>query len=196
MDNILATRPSADPPLVARHLAANLVTVRTARGLSQARLAELADIPRSTISNMESGSGNPALATLCRIASALQVGLDELISPPRRDVLKIVADEIPVEQRSGGQLRILKLLPDRIRGVEIDRMEFAPRTSMRGQPHLLGTREYLHVLEGVLQVLIAGEYHEVHAGEILAFAGDQPHSYRNGSSQITAAISVVIPHVG
>lgn len=196
LDNILAIGPFTDTPLVAHHLAANMLAARTARGFSQARLAQLSGIPRSTISNMESGTGNPSLATLSRIASALQIGLDELISPPRRDVTCIRADDIPVEQRSGGQLQISKLLPDRIRGVEIDRMEFAPRTSMRGQPHLVGTKEYLHVLEGSLQVLIAGHYYEVNAGDVLAFAGDQAHSYRNGSSGNVRAISVVIPHVG
>ncbi len=178
-----------------QHLGTNLLSTRRQRKLSQSRLAELAQVPRSTISNMESGQGNPALQTLASVARALNVGIDELLSPPRATVQLVRHSELPVVQRSAGQVSITKLLPDRIRGLELDRIQIEPQSTMRGQPHVPGTKEYLHVLEGQLQVLLAGEFYSVDAGDVLAFAGDQHHSYRNAQSTRATAVSFVVPHI-
>ena len=53
---------------------------RTAQGLSQEKLAELADIHRTYIGDVERGSRNIALLNMYRIAAALKVPLGKLIS--------------------------------------------------------------------------------------------------------------------
>jgi transcriptional regulator with XRE-family HTH domain len=57
----------------ASHLARNLVSLRHSRALTQDALAKAAALPRSTIANLESGDGNPSLAVLVKVASALGV---------------------------------------------------------------------------------------------------------------------------
>jgi len=52
---------------------------RTARGLSQEKLAEHADIHRTYIGDVERGLRNIALVNMHRIAAALGVSLCELI---------------------------------------------------------------------------------------------------------------------
>ena len=60
-------------------LARNLKKLREKKGLSQDRLAKLADVANNTIIKIEQGENiNPTLATLKKIAKALGVGLDEL----------------------------------------------------------------------------------------------------------------------
>ena len=176
-----------------QYLARNVADARSRRNMSQSQLAERAGIPRSTITHIESGQGNPALRNLARVAAALGVGLDELVSEPRSDFLLIKAADIPITQRSSGRVRIGKLLPDRVKGLEIDRMALAPRSAMRGTPHVQGTKEYLHCISGSVQVLVASQRYTVEAGDVLAFAGDQHHSYRNAGDQEALAISVVVP---
>ena len=57
----------------------NLKKLRHAKGLSQDRLAKLADVTNNTIIKIEQGENiNPTLATLKKIAKALGVSLDEL----------------------------------------------------------------------------------------------------------------------
>ena len=57
----------------------NLKKLRQAKGLSQDRLAKLADATNNTIIKIEQGENiNPTLATLKKIAKALGVSLDEL----------------------------------------------------------------------------------------------------------------------
>ena len=60
-------------------LARNLKKLREKKGLSQDRLAKLADVTNNTIIKIEQGENtNPTLATLKKIAKALGVSLDDL----------------------------------------------------------------------------------------------------------------------
>ena len=60
-------------------MARNLKKLREKKGLSQDRLAKLADVANNTIIKIEQGENiNPTLATLKKIAEALGVSLDEL----------------------------------------------------------------------------------------------------------------------
>lgn len=175
------------------YLAQNIEKLRTSKGLSQLQLAQQAKIPRSTLTNIESGVGNPSLNNLVRISLALGVGIEELLSRPRTDCLLVKAAEVPVQSRSQGRVQLHKLLPDKIKGIEIDRMELSAEAVMGGHPHLEGTKEYLTVIQGEILVHIAGERFIVKQGDVLAFPGNQAHSYRNTKKTMSVALSVVIP---
>lgn len=61
-------------------LSNNLKKLREKRGLSQDRLAKLADVANNTIIKIEQGENiNPTLETLKKVAKALEVSVDELI---------------------------------------------------------------------------------------------------------------------
>jgi len=53
--------------------------VRTWRGLTQAQLAERAGTHRTTIVRLESGTCGGTIATLLRVAAALQVPPEDLL---------------------------------------------------------------------------------------------------------------------
>lgn len=177
----------------ARYLASNVAALRRTKRLTQRQLAELADIPRSTVTNIESGGGNPSLANLVRLSSALGVGVEELLAAPRSECVLIPADKVPSRDRGGGRVRVFELLPERVKGLVIERMELEPGGSMRGTPHVTGTKEYLHAMGGTVSVLVAGQLFAVAKGDVLAFPGDQPHSYVNRTKSPAVAISVVAP---
>lgn len=61
-------------------LSENLRKLRENKGLSQDRLAKLADVANNTIIKIEQGENkNPTLETLKKIAKALEISIDELI---------------------------------------------------------------------------------------------------------------------
>jgi len=63
------------------NLAKNVEKLRKQKGLSQEKLARLADVANNTIIKMESGKNkNPTLETLRKVAKAFGVSVDELIS--------------------------------------------------------------------------------------------------------------------
>lgn len=178
---------------VSTNLADNLVAIRGRRNWSQSQLAQRANIPRSTVANMESGGGNPSLSNLVRVSAALGVGIEELVARPRSESTLIRKADVPIKRLSRGRVQISKLLPERVHGLEIDRMDFDPGASMGGTPHVLGTKEYFYCLEGKMQVLVTGRAFELDSGDVLAFPGDQRHSYRSPGGSGGRAISVVVP---
>jgi len=59
----------------------NLRKLRKAKGLSQEKLARMADVANNTIIKIEAGKNqNPTLDTLKKMAKALDVSVDELIN--------------------------------------------------------------------------------------------------------------------
>ena len=180
------------PELVAAHLARNLVALRHVRNLTQGALAKAADVPRSTISNLESSSGNPSLTVLVKVANALGAPLDELLASPRAKVRKWARDEL-VSHSSGRGVTQRSLIPERVPDELLNIMEFAPGASMRGSPHLPGTREFFTCLAGEVTIFVAGERFDLAAGDVLAFPGNVPHSYKNADANRAAhGVSAVI----
>ncbi len=61
-------------------LAKRIREIRNKKGLSQEKLARLADVSYNTIVKIESGeSKNPTIQTMAGIAKALEVSLDNLM---------------------------------------------------------------------------------------------------------------------
>jgi transcriptional regulator with XRE-family HTH domain len=176
---------------LAAHLAANLRYTRQRRGLTQAQLASLCGLPRSTVAQIETGSGNPTLGILARIAGALHLSIEELLSAPHARCQLFVRGSLPSEARGRGTALVSKLLPDPIPGMEIDRIELQPGGRMTGIPHRPGTREYLTCEQGRLTLRAAGERYDLSKGDVAAFQGDQPHSYHNGGKTPAVGFSVV-----
>ena len=67
----------------ARTVADRLMALREERGLSQARLAELAGVDRKTINRIENGHFSPSLDTLTRLSVVLKCRLSELVEVKR-----------------------------------------------------------------------------------------------------------------
>lgn len=175
------------------YLGQNIETLRLKKNMSQLQLAKLAEIPRSTLTNIESGLGNPSLKNLVRICVALGVSIEELLSKPRSQCLLIPAKDIPFDSRSRGRAKLYKLLPEKIKGIEIDKIELEPEAILGGHPHLDGTKEYLTVVQGQIDIHVDGEVYKVKSGDVFAFPGNQSHSYRNPKRSVSIAFSVVIP---
>ncbi|HSO34791.1 MAG TPA: XRE family transcriptional regulator [Labilithrix sp.] len=175
---------------VASRLAANVRGLREARALTQAQMARLAGLPRATWANLESGAANPTLAVLDRVANAFQVTIEELVAAARSEAHHYPKASLPVKLR--GAVAIRKLLPDPIPGMDIDRIELPAGAKMIGVPHTPGTREYLTCETGEIVLVASGEEYRLAMGDVVAFRGDQRHSYVNPGARVAVAYSVVV----
>jgi len=171
------------------YLASNVREYRNSRQLSQAQLAKMAGIPRPTLAHLESGSANPTLSVMLRLASALQVLIEELVAPPRATARHFTPEELPHRQR--GSVSIRKLLPDPIRGLDIERLEIPAGAHLSGIPHARGTRKYLSCETGTVTLSVNEENHQILPGDVLVFRGDQRHLYRNSGTSLAVVYSVV-----
>ncbi|NRA66398.1 MAG: helix-turn-helix transcriptional regulator [Pseudobacteriovorax sp.] len=181
----------AQADIWSKHIAKNVLTLRLARQWSQSQLAKSSSIPRSTISNIESGTSNPSIQVLAGLCQALDISLEELTSAPKNDCMLTKAASLKPKSKSSRVVQLLDLLPESILGLEFDRMTFKPGARFQGSPHLLGTREFMICLRGSVEVYIAGERYLVEEGDVLAFPGDQAHSYLADGTLGADCISVV-----
>src|SRR5580704_3731799 len=171
------------------HLADNIKAIREARGLSQQQIAKSAAIPRATWTNLESGAANPTLTVLVKVASALEVRLDELLAPPRQPARFLRADELPIRQR--GQVVIRKLIPEPLPNLDLERLMLPPGARMADVTHTPGTREYLACEHGTVELAVAGERFTLAEGDVVIFRGDQRHAYHNPGKATAVAFSAI-----
>lgn len=173
------------------HLGANVANLRKKQGLTQAALAKKAGTTRASVTLFESGSANPTLEQLLKVATALNVSVEELISRPKAECQLIKAEDIPIDSRSVGGVTLRKLLPDSIHATEMDELTLGAGATMVGSPHLHGTKEYFTCLKGKVSVRVLGTAYDLSPGDVLAFPGDANHSYKNVGKDSAHGVSVV-----
>lgn len=178
---------------VAIILANNIKELRNKRSLTQAMLAKDARIPRSTLALLETGNANPTLQVMLQLSRALSVSLEELLSKAPSGCSVYKKGKLPIEEkvRANRKTIISKCLPQKIPGMEIDRMWIERDARHPGVPHRNGTWEYLYCERGIITLIVSGERHLLNEGDVAVFPGHQPHSYLNEGTQPAIAFSVV-----
>lgn len=171
-------------------LGRNLRQLRQARGLTQQQMAKVSGLPRATWANLESGGANPTLTVLHAVAMAFQVSLEEIVAEPRASAKLYPRGALPTRLR--GAVQVSSLLPDKVPGMQIERLELPAGSRMVGVPHTAGTREYLTCERGELELIASGESFRISEGDVVVFRGDQRHSYVNHGRSVAIGFSVVM----
>lgn len=179
---------------ISKNLGESLEYLRKARGLTQDQLAKISGIPRTTLSHIESGEGNPSLTTLSKLALALGVPYEELLSAPRSSCILMRSHELKKHQRAQGKVNKVELLPRPIPGLQFERLELQAYALLIGTPHSKGTREYFTSTKGRIAVIIEGSEFILDEGDVLAFLGDRKHTYKNLEATESQGISIVALH--
>ena len=174
---------------ISTNLALNVRQLRSARQLSQAQLAQIAGIPRPTLAHLESGTANPTLSVLMRIASALQVLIEELVAPPRSTVRHVPVEDLHHRQRGAATVR--HVLPDSIRGLSWERMELPAGVHAVGIPHARGTQKYVVCERGSISVDVGDDRVNLNVGDVAVFRGDQRHGFENLEATIAVCFGLV-----
>jgi transcriptional regulator with XRE-family HTH domain len=175
---------------LAGRLGHNIRELRQARGFTQQQMAKLSGLPRATWSNLESGSSNPTLTVLHAVCTAFQVSLEEIVAEPRASARLYAKGSLPTRTR--GEVQVSSLLPDKVPGMQIERLELPAGSRMIGVPHTPGTREYLTCESGEIELVASGESFHVKEGDVVVFRGDQRHSYTNAGRKMAVGYSVVM----
>lgn len=151
---------------------------RARAGLSLTELARRAGVAKSTLSQLENGTGNPSLETLWALGTALGVPLSRLIDPPRQDVQLIRAGEGVVmhAERDPYEAAMLASCPPGARR-DIYRVGAEPGDGHLARPHTAGTVEHLIVGTGRVLAGPEGGAVELGPGDYLRYPGDIPHVF-------------------
>ena len=160
-------------------IAASLRRERQRTGLSLTEVARRAGISKSTLSQLESGAGNPNLETLWALAVTLDVPFSRLVDPPRPRPQLIRAGEGPMVSAADADYRatLLAACPPGARR-DVYGIEAEPGSQRTSEPHLPGVIEHVIVSAGRALVGLEAEPLEVGPGDYTAYPGDVRHIFR------------------
>jgi transcriptional regulator with XRE-family HTH domain len=171
--------------------------LRAARGWSLERLAERSGVSRSMLSEIERGRANPTLAVTLKIARAFEISLDDLvetsITPPLIEVVR--GDDPSSLYRQDSDCEIRTLSPLQLeKDVEFYEIKLAREGVLRSAPHFEGTREFLTVNRGRVQVESDAATVALKSGDSATYRADVPHAIVNvGRSGAILFLIVIYP---
>jgi transcriptional regulator with XRE-family HTH domain len=160
-------------------IAASLRRERRRTGLSLTEVARRAGIAKSTLSQLESGTGNPSLETLWAICVALDAPFSRLLDPPRPRVRVIRADEGPTVSAAHADYEAT-LLAACAPGAHCDvyRIAAEPGHARASEPHMPGVTEHVVLSAGRALVGVTDEPVELGPGDYICYPGDIPHLFQ------------------
>lgn len=180
---------AAAPPRIGARLRAG----RRDRGLSLAELAARSGLTKGFLSEVERDLTSPSVASLLRLCAALGLPVGELFDADQGPVVR-AAERTPVA--FGGQgVDEFQLTPAGERRVLVLQSDIAPGGGSGDEPYSLGSdAEFVHVLEGTLDIEVAGTRYRLAAGDSLTFDAAAPHVWGDPSrSRPARVVWVLVP---
>lgn len=140
---------------------------------------------------IEAGEKNVSLATLDRVAEALDVAFSDLIQAPE------VCDSSRINEVAWAGLipgSKAVLLAKAVAKREVELWEFClqPGEIYSSEADPAGWSEQVYVFEGCLTVGLSRDIRRIESGEFFMFPSDQVHSYSNDGSLIVRFVRNVV----
>ena len=176
-------------------LGRTVARLRKAHNMSLSELSDQSGVAKSIISQIERNETNPTLATIWRLAQALDVAIDRDLqgSDDEPFIEKSTRGDTPILVSEDGKCRLAII--GWIKTVEwLQWYNFSAEAGgvLASEPHQHGSVECLSVLEGELEVEVAGVQETAKAGDTLRYRCDRPHVIRNMSGKPARATMVCI----
>lgn len=193
--NKSAPRSAEPAEAISRHLGTRVKHLRGTRNWSLEDLARASGVSRSMLSQIEREQANPTLAVTLRIARAFGLTLGDLLEQPGASstITVIRADDQAYHYRSDKDCRIRTLSPLNLeKDVEFYEIRLQPGGALRSSPHFEGTREFLTLQKGRLQVTSGESHDELNPGDSASYRADVAHSIVNTAKSEAVALLIVI----
>lgn len=156
-------------------------TERRHRSISLEVLSQRSGVSRSMISAIERGTKAATVLVLDRIATGLETSLARLLTTEVKSRIHVLRskDQSVARDPSGWERRILSpVLP----GIEFEFMRTTLNPGVDAGtflPHAQGSREYVVVEKGTLDLTLDGVHHKLEEGDSIYYDGDCLHGFAN-----------------
>lgn len=186
-----AAKPAFD--LIAR-VAASIRRERERADFSLGELSKRAGVAKSTLSQLESGTGNPSIETLWALAVALNVPVSRFIDAPRRHIEVIRRGEGPTtaSQQSNYAAVLLAASPSGVRR-DVYQLYVQPGPPKVSQSHAPGTIEHLVISAGRALAGPLDAPVELGPGDYMSYPADEPHVFTALEPDTTAVLVIECP---
>ena len=172
--------------------------IRAHRNLTQQQLADLANIPRATLATIEKDDSNPSLTAVYKIAVALDSTIDDLLEQQHRRVEVTRSKEMGRMESGDSVYRAITIAPSGNPQFSQQLFSLSAESTFQGKPHPPGSEEYLFILEGEVELEVAGEVVSLGKGDSAHFRGNIKHSYRNPTKRMAQGVVTIVdfPEIG
>lgn len=173
-------------------LGVNLRHRRDEQGISLSELARRSGIAKGTLSQLESGTGNPTIETVFSLSNALGLPVSALLSePPSSELVVVRSADVDVLSGDAVDLRMLRRLesPGSLFEVYDQRIRAGRVQHSAGHP---GTEHHV-VLTGRLRITARNRTQEVGPGDYLAFRANGPHEYEALTREVKSVLLLEYP---
>lgn len=186
-----STSPGHDPAFVGS-------VIRKARvgRFSIRELSEVAGVSVGLISQVERGQGNPSIATLTRLAYALDLSIGSFFdledqSGQRGGIVR--SDHRKTLVLAGSSLTYQLLTPDLEGSLGVVRTVIAPKFDNRDAPFQHPGTECVHILRGTLRVALADDTLILYSGDSITYDSSTPHAWINEQDAEVEVIAAMTP---
>ena len=172
-------------------LATNLRTLREQAGLSLSELARRSDIAKGTLSQLETGAGNPTIETVFSLSNALGVPVSTLLAERDPDVVLVRSTDLDVLSSSAVDLRMLRRLDLPGTVIEVYDQRVRPGATQHSTGH--PGREHVTVVSGTLRVGPPHAPYELGPGDYVSFPAPAPHIYETVDGPVASVLLLEYP---
>jgi len=176
------SKPASAGPDASAHFARRLKQLRAERGWSLEALEGASGVSRSMLSQIERGKANPTLAVTFRIARAFGMPIGELVETPgaTSSIGVIRSDDHAYHYRSDKNCVIRTLSPLNLeKDVEFYEVRLNEAGALRSAAHYEGTREFLTVQKGRIQIESGNDSEKLNPGDSASYRADVSHAIIN-----------------
>ena len=184
----------SDPEAIITTVAHTVRALRAGHGWSLDQLAARSGVSKGVLVALEQGKSNPNLQTLTRISDAFGVPITRLLEITDAPRVRVTSRSAVLWRGISGGTGTLVAATDAPWAAELWRWEMQPGEVHGGGAHAPGSKELVSVELGILTLTVAGERHEVAAGQSAQFPGDCAHQYANEQQgPLHMTMIVVVP---
>jgi len=156
-------------------------------------LSRASGVSRAALSQIETQKTNPTVGILWKIAVGLGLPFAELIGEPTSTASVVRRSATGVLRSMDGKFKSRPLAPSGASPlVELYELSLAPGAAHVSEPHALGTRELLVVLDGALRLRVGEAFYELGEGDSVSFLADVAHVYENPGKRGARLHNVII----
>jgi transcriptional regulator with XRE-family HTH domain len=179
--------PSSTEPQVGE----KIKTLSARRGFSLRELSDQCGLSFNAISKIERGENSPTVASLHKIASALEVHITDLFRQEIQQFAVFVKSEDSTLLKSDG-IMIESLgsgLPNQ--QLEPFKMIVSPDSGNMSEPVSHSGEEFVYCLSGRIEYVVGDETFVLEPGDKLLFKANRPHCWRNLGKELAEVMLVI-----
>jgi len=185
-------KPDSNVPPTDTHLGPELKRLRKRAEMSLRTLASRAGFSASFLSLLEKGQVSPSIASLARIAGALEVTIVDLLQSAHTSTQGVVRGASrPAFTSSWSRARIESLSAATVAALEALAVTLAPSGTsgahLSQQPH----DQFAYQLKGSLTLFIGEQRIELKAGDAATIPAGIPHRWQNDGRRAAQVLLVI-----